>query len=224
MALAIFDLDNTLLAGDSDFLWGEYLVEQGLVDADSYAASNRKFYQEYLDGTLDIFAFLAFSLSPLTRYEPAQLEAWRHEFIQTKIEPLMLPAAQELLAQHRHRDDTLLIITATNRFVTEPIARRLGVDHLLASEPELLDGRYTGRVVGTPTFREGKITALRQWMLEHGHDIDGSWFYSDSHNDIPLLEEVSYPVAVDADPTLRKHAQQRGWPLISLRGDRLEPA
>lgn len=217
MALALFDLDNTLLAGDSDYLWGQHLVEQGAVDADAYAASNHRFYQDYLDGRLDIHAFLEFSLQPLKAHEPDLLHRWRAQFISDKIHPLVLPAARELLAEHRRRGDTLLIITATNRFVTQPIADLLGVEHLLATEPEVVDGRYTGRVIGIPTFREGKVKALEAWIARHGIDLAGSWFYSDSHNDIPLLERVEHPVTVDPDATLRRHAEQRGWPVISLR-------
>lgn len=217
MALAIFDLDNTLLAGDSDYLWGQYLVEQGLVDAADYDATNKRFYQEYLDGTLDIHAFLNFALQPLARHEPDLLHGWRNEFIAKKIHPVVLPAAKELLAEHRRRGDTLLIITATNRFVTEPIAALLGVEHLLATEPEVVDGRYTGRFRGIPTFREGKIRALEHWLERHQENLAGSWFYSDSHNDIPLLQFVEHPVAVDPDPALRAHAESQGWPVISLR-------
>lgn len=223
MALAMFDLDNTLLAGDSDFLWGQYLVEQGLVDAAEYEAANKRFYQDYLDGTLDIEAFLDFSLRPLAQHEPDLLHGWRRRFVAEKIHPIVTPAAQQLVAEHRRRGDTLLIITATNRFVTEPIAELLGVEHLLATRPEFTEGRYTGRYLGTPTFRAGKVQALREWLEQHEMSLDGSWFYSDSHNDLPLLEHVQHPVAVDPDPTLRAEAQRRGWPVISLR-NAVEPA
>lgn len=217
MALAMFDLDNTLLAGDSDYLWGQHLVELGVVDAAAYAAANQRFYQDYIDGTLDIHAFLEFSLQPLAAHEPDLLHAWRAQFIKDKIHPLVLPAARKLIAEHHRRGDTLLIITATNRFITQPIADLLGIEHLLATEPEFLEGRYTGRAVGTPTFREGKVAALEEWLARHGMDLAGSWFYSDSHNDLPLLERVENPVAVDPDDALRRHAEHRGWPVISLR-------
>lgn len=217
MALAIFDLDNTLLGGDSDYLWGQHLVELGAVDAETYAASNQKFYQDYVDGVLDNDAYLEFALRPLAEHAPDLLHGWRTRFIAEKIEPLILPAARELIAEHHRRGDTLLIITATNRFITEPIAEMLGIEHLLATELELLDGRYTGKTAGIPTFREGKITALHHWAAQHDVDLAGSWFYSDSHNDIPLLEQVEHPVAVDPDEALRLHAEQRGWPIISLR-------
>lgn len=219
MALAMFDLDNTLLAGDSDFLWGEFLVEQGLVDAAEYEAANTRFYQDYLDGSLDIHAFLSFSLRPLTQHEPDLLHNWRRRFVAEKIHPLVLPAARKLVAEHRRRGDTLLIITATNHFITEPIAELLGVENLLATRPEFLDGRYTGRYVGIPTFRAGKVQALQSWLAKHTMNLAGSWFYSDSHNDLALLEHVEHPVAVDPDPILRAHADGRGWPIISLRAE-----
>ncbi len=217
MALAIFDLDNTLLAGDSDYLWGEFLVEQGVVDGEYYARENRRFYEEYKAGKLDIHEFMAFSLAPLTRFPAAELETMRARYIQQKIVPIVPRPARELLRRHREQGDFLLIITATNRFVTEPIAELLGVDHLLATDPEMRDGRYTGRVAGTPCFREGKVTRLKEWLDETGNDLADSWFYSDSHNDLPLLELVSRPVAVDPDETLAQHAEMKGWPVISLR-------
>jgi HAD superfamily hydrolase (TIGR01490 family) len=218
MSLAIFDLDNTLLADDSDYLWGQFLVEQGLVDAELYQRENQRFYEEYKAGTLDIMEFLAFSLQPLTRHSQAELAQLHERFMQQKIAPIMLPAAQTLLEKHRAQGDTLLIITATNRFVTAPIAARLGVDNLLASDPEMIDDRYTGRVAGTPCFREGKVTRLKAWLTEQQQNLANSWFYSDSHNDLPLLEMVTHPVAVDPDDTLTTHADARGWPIISLRG------
>jgi HAD superfamily hydrolase (TIGR01490 family) len=218
MSLAIFDLDNTLLADDSDYLWGQFLVEQGLVDAELYQRENQRFYEEYKAGTLDIMEFLAFSLQPLTRHSQAELAQLHERFMQQKIAPIMLPAAQTLLEKHRAQGDTLLIITATNRFVTAPIAARLGVDNLLASDPEMIDDRYTGRVAGTPCFREGKVTRLKAWLTEQQQNLANSWFYSDSHNDLPLLEMVTHPVAVDPDDTLTTHAEARGWPIISLRG------
>ena len=217
MTLAIFDLDNTLLGGDSDYLWGEYLIEQGIVDEHTYRRENDRFYDEYKSGTLDIFEFLEFSLDPLIRFDLATLNRLRQQYIETKVQSILLPAAMELLDRHRIRNHTLLIITATNRFVTEPIADLLGVEHLLATDPELVHDRYTGKVAGTPCFREGKVTRLRQWLSQRGENLHDSWFYSDSHNDLPLLELVSNPVAVDPDETLTWHAQQRNWRTISLR-------
>jgi HAD superfamily hydrolase (TIGR01490 family) len=218
VSLAIFDLDNTLIAGDSDYLWGQFLVENGIVARDSYEAANARFYEEYKDGSLDIARFLEFALEPLARNDPADLDRWRGAFIAEKIVPALLPAARALIGKHREAGDLPLIITATNRFVTEPIARLYSIDHLIATAPEFRAGRYTGRFVGTPCFREGKVARLDEWLAEQGRDLKGSWFYSDSLNDLPLLSRVDHPVAVDPDDTLSRHARERGWPVISLRG------
>jgi len=218
MALAIFDLDNTLIAGDSDHLWGGFLVARGLVDGARYAAANDRFYAQYRNGTLDIDAFLRFALSPLREHPRARLEALRECFVAEVIAPLMLPAARDLIAVHRAAGDTLLIITATNTFVGAPIAARFGIPHLIATEPELIDGRYTGEVAGIPAFREGKVRRLEDWLAGRGETLTGSSFYSDSHNDLPLLGRVDRPVAVDPDDTLREVAIERGWPILSLRG------
>lgn len=217
MALAIFDLDNTLLAGDSDYLWGRFLVENSLVDADYYARENERFYREYDEGVLDIFEFLQFSLKPLSENDPDLLQALRERFVREKIDPIILQAGRDLIARHREAGDTALIITATNSFVTGPIAQRLGIEHLIATEPEMVGGRYTGRVAGEPSYQQGKVKRLQAWLTEHGGTLVGSSFYSDSHNDIPLLEQVERPVAVDPDPTLARQAAARGWPIISLR-------
>lgn len=217
MTLAIFDLDNTLLGGDSDYLWGKYLVAQGLVDGEHYERENQRFYDDYRAGTLDIQEFLNFALRPLAETPLPLMLALREQFMHEKIEPIILPAARRLLETHRQQGHELLIITATNRFVTEPIAAALGVEHLLATDPEMVDGRYTGRVAGTPTFREGKVTRLMAWLEQHGRNLEHAWFYSDSHNDLPLLELVPRPVAVDPDDTLRLHAEAKGWPILSLR-------
>ena len=217
MSLAIFDLDNTLLGGDSDYLWGQFLVERGLVDGSFYERENQRFYDQYRAGTLDIYEFLTFMLRPLASNPLAELLNWRAQFLEAKIRPILLPRAMELVQQHRTAGNTLLIITATNRFITEPIAEMLGVPNLLATEPEFLDGRYTGRPAGIPCFQQGKVKRLNAWLAATGHDLAGSWFYSDSHNDLPLLSRVTYPVAVDPDEALAEYAQTRGWPMISLR-------
>jgi HAD superfamily hydrolase (TIGR01490 family) len=217
VSLAIFDLDNTLLAGDSDHAWGQFLVDRGIVDGDHYRAVNDRFYRQYLSGDLDIHAYLAFALEPLTRHSFEQLYAWRREFMREVIAPMRLAKADALLDEHRARGDQLLIITATNAFVTRPIAESLGVHNLLATEPELRGGRYTGRITGTPCFREGKVKCLQEWLRETAFDLAGSTFYSDSHNDLPLLELVETAVAVDPDETLRAAAAERGWNVISLR-------
>ncbi|WP_137819261.1 HAD family phosphatase [Pseudomonas sp. 2FG] len=217
MRLALFDLDNTLLAGDSDHAWGDYLCARGILDGVAYKARNDAFYQDYLAGRLNITDYLNFSLEILGCSEMAQLEQWHREFMRDCIEPIILAKGEALLAEHRAAGDKLLIITATNRFVTAPIAARLGVDTLLATECELADGRYTGRMTDVPCFREGKVTRLNRWLQENGFDLEGSCFYSDSMNDLPLLEQVSRPIAVDPDPKLRAEAERRGWPVISLR-------
>ena len=217
MALAIFDLDNTLLAGDSDYLWGQYLVDQGIVDQETYEAANARFYEDYKAGTLNIDEFLRFALKPLSEHPRLTLEAWRREFIDSLIVPIMLPAAKKLIAKHRELGDTIMIITATNAFVTRPISDLYGIEHLLATEPEMENDRYTGLYVGTPCFQAGKVERLNRWLEQTGASLKGSWFYSDSHNDLPLLEQVDHPVAVDPDESLRERANGEGWPVITLR-------
>jgi HAD superfamily hydrolase (TIGR01490 family) len=217
VTLALFDLDNTLIAGDSDHAWGEFLVEKGVVDGPHYREANDRFYRDYQAGTLDILAYLAFALEPLRRLEPARLNQLQAEFMRDCIADLWLPAARALLAQHRQQGHRLVIITATNSFITRPIAQALGVDDLIATEPELSEGRYTGRVLGTPCFQAGKVTRLTAWLQTHQQSLAGSYFYSDSINDVPLLEAVDHPVAVDPDPRLRAWAQARQVPIMSLR-------
>jgi HAD superfamily hydrolase (TIGR01490 family) len=217
LSLAIFDLDNTLLRGDSDHAWGEFLVEQGAVDKERFRADNDRYYAAYVEGTLDIFEFLEqHQLRPLAQHDHRQLQAWREQFMRSKILPLITPPARALVEKHRAQGDTLLIITATNRFITAPIAAEFGIDHLIATEPEEIDGRFTGRVAGTPSYREGKVERLAAWLQEHGKSLNDSWFYSDSHNDLPLMSIVTHPVAVNADPVLTQHARQHGWPLVHL--------
>jgi len=215
--LAIFDLDNTLIAGDSDHSWGEFLVKKNLVDAQTYAEANDRFYQQYKAATLDIHEYLRFSLAPLTRYALDDLAVLHAEFMRDFIEPMMLPKAKALLQQHRDQGDYLLIITATNSFVTHPIAKRLGVDDILASDAEILDGRYTGKGTGTPCFQGGKVTRLQEWLKEKNFNLDDAYFYSDSINDLPLLEQVPNPIVVDPDERLEKIALERSWPVMSLR-------
>jgi len=217
MALALFDLDNTLLDGDSDYLWGCFLAEHGIVDAEAYESENQRFYDQYLEGSLDIHEFLRFQLKPLATHKRARLEAWREQYLVEKIDPILLPRARALLEKHRAQGDQLLIITATNRFITEPIAKRYGVEQLLATEPEIVAGEYTGAVSGTPCFQTGKVEQLHNWLEKENQTLDGSWFYSDSHNDLPLLEQVEHPVAVDPDDKLKSHARAMGWPITSLR-------
>lgn len=217
MTLAIFDLDNTLLAGDSDHAWGEFLVEEGIVDAEEYRRANDRFYQEYLNGELDILHYLQFALRPLAQHGMEDLLAWRERFMDKKVRPMLQDKAFQLLEEHRDQGHTLMIITATNRFVTEPIAARLGIEHLIATDPELLNGRYTGGVAGVPSFQDGKVTRLDDWLQSRNETLEGAWFYSDSHNDVPLLEKVDHPVAVDPDPKLERLALAKGWKVMSLR-------
>lgn len=217
MSLVLFDLDNTLIAGDSDHLWGEFLVEQSLVDAEVYRTRNDAFYQAYQRGELDILAYLRFALAPLSRFTLAQLDDLHQQFLQEKIQPLRLPRAEALIAEHKARGDVLAIITSTNRFVTAPIARMLGIDHLLATELELAEDRYTGEVLGVPCYQAGKIDHLERWLADNPQDLAGSYFYSDSINDLPLLQRVDHPVVVDPDPRLQAHAQTQGWPILKLR-------
>jgi len=221
MNLALFDLDNTLLSGDSDFEWAQFLIGKGVLDREVHEARNLEFFEQYKAGTLDIHAFLDFQLAPLARHTRAELDAWHREFMMTRIQPLISDAARKLVAKHAASGDLLAIVTATNSFVTAPIAREFGIPHLIATIPAQEGGRFTGRPRGMPSFREGKIVRVEAWLESLGlwlGSFGQSWFYSDSHNDLPLLEIVSNPVAVDADTTLAQAAAQRGWPQISLRG------
>lgn len=217
MALALFDLDNTLLAGDSDYLWGEFLTEQGIVDAELYARENQRFYDEYKKGTLDIYEFQEFSQQPLVQNSIEKMQNLREQFLKVKIKPIMSPASFELIKKHRDQGDTLVVITATNSFITRPITTSFGIEHLIATEPEVVNGQYTGKIAGTPCFQEGKVKRLDQWMKEHKQNLKDSWFYSDSHNDLPLLLEAENPVAVDADEKLLEHAKKFNWKIMSLR-------
>lgn len=217
MALAIFDLDNTLLSGDSDYLWGEFLVEQNIVDAISYQQANHDFYDQYLAGTMDIFEFSAFQFKPLAENSTDDLFRWREQYLAEKIAPIILDAARNLIKEHQQKGDTLLIITATNSFITAPIAEQLNIPNLIATEAEMIDGKYTGQVLGTPSYQQGKVLRLNEWLLTHKQDLDDSYFYSDSHNDLPLLELVEHPIAVDPDEKLLAVAKQKNWEVISLR-------
>ncbi|QFU77496.1 HAD family hydrolase [Halioglobus maricola] len=217
MALAIFDLDNTLLGGDSDYLWGQFVCEKGIVDGADFAARNEQFYRDYQTGQLDIQAYLRFALGPLKDQAAETLQAWHAQFMTEKIQPIMLAKAELLLARHRERGDTLLVITATNRFITEPIVQALGIADLLACEAEVVDGLYTGEPTGVPSYQEGKVTRLHAWLEDRDVSMEGAYFYSDSVNDLALLREVDRPVAVDPDAALLAEARKADWPVISLR-------
>ena len=219
MELALFDLDNTLLSGDSDYEWAQFLMERGVLERAGYEAKNERFLNQYKAGGLDIHEFLDFQLAPLARHPRQKLDEWHGEFMRTKIEPMIRPKGMELVQRHLRDNHLCAIVTSTNTFITAPIARKFGVDHLLATELELEDGRFTGKPSGTPSFRQGKVTRLAEWLGGQGRTLasfSASWFYSDSQNDLPLLERVTHPVAVDPDEILRREASVRGWRIISL--------
>jgi len=219
MNLALFDIDNTLISIDSDHSWGHFLVKEGVVDGPDYDRQNDYFYSQYKAGTLDIFEYLEFSLRPLSQHPRAQLDAWHEKFMETVIRPAITPAARALVQQHLDAGDICCCVTATNAFVTAPIAREFGVPHLIAIDIEEHEGRYTGKPVGVPSFQEGKIVRVEGWlqtMNKRISDYPKSFFYSDSRNDLPLLLRVSDPVAVNPDPVLRSTAEQNGWPILDL--------
>ncbi len=220
MRLALFDLDNTLIACDSDYEWGQFLVDRGILDREDYEAQNRRYFDQYVAGTLDIHEYLGFALRPLAEHAPEDLERWHGEFMASRIVPAITPAARALVARHRESGDLCVIITATNSFVTRPIAREFGIEALIATEPEMREGRFTGKVQGVPSFREGKVERLHGWLAGQGRqlsDFAERFCYSDSHNDLPLLELATSPVAVDPDSRLAGEAKRRGWPVISLK-------
>lgn len=218
MKLAIFDLDNTLIAGDSDYEWGQFMVNQGLVDAISYAKQNEAFYEDYKSGNLDIFAYQRFALMPLVGRSADELHHLHQLFMKDVIASLDLPKARALIESHRIQGHVLLVITATNRFITEPIVQWLGIESLIATDPARDEaGQITGDVAGIPSFQEGKIERLKQWLSAQAQQPSEVWFYSDSRNDLPLLQQVDHPVAVDPDDILRAHAIKNGWPVMSLR-------
>lgn len=217
MSLVLFDLDNTLLGGDSDHLWGEFLVEHNHVDADEYRQRNDDFYRAYQQGQLDILAYLEFAVEPLTRFSNTELSELHEQFMREKIAPIQLPKAKALIEHHRNAGDLIAIITATNRFITAPIAAAFNIEHLMATELATNDQGYTGKIIGEPCYQQGKLIHLERWLKKHDLQLNDSYFYSDSFNDLPLLSRVTYPVAVDPDPTLREHATKNGWKIISLR-------
>jgi len=217
MTLAIFDLDNTLIAGDSDHLWGEYMIANGIVDESAFRQRNDLFYEDYKCGQLDNDVYLKFALEPLTHYSIEELYRWRQDFVETWIKPIIAPGAADILEKHRSQQHQLLIVSATHLFITQPIAAVLGVPTVLSTEPEIVDKRYTGRFLGTATYKEGKVTALQEWLLKSGHNLEGSYFYSDSITDITLLERVDNPIAVNPEDKLKSIATQRDWQILDLR-------
>ena len=217
MSIALFDLDYTLIGFDSDHAWGEYLGLRGKVDAKEYSAKNDQFYADYREGKLVMADFLRFSLEPIGRLPLAELKALRDDFMREQGLAQVLPKALELVRLHKSRGDRTAIVTATNRFVTELFAEAFGVDHLMATEILWKDGRPTGEPVGTPCFREGKIEHVQTWLNSFGGSLKDCSFYSDSRNDLALLQAVGRPVAVDPDSTLLAAARERGWTVLSLR-------
>ena len=218
--LALFDLDNTLLAGDSDYNWSLFLISEGLLDAKTHQDRNEQFYQDYKNGCLNITEFLAFQLKPLSEHSKKFLDELHVKYMDKVIRPMMTKKAQALVDEHKAAGDLCVVITATNSFVTKPIATAYGIEHLLGSDPEMVNGEYTGGVTGVPTYKEGKVIRLNQWLEARGtklNDYEVSYFYSDSHNDLPLMQLVTNPVAVDADETLTAYAKEQAWPAISLR-------
>ncbi|WEJ61674.1 histidinol-phosphatase [Thiomicrorhabdus lithotrophica] len=217
MALAIFDLDNTLIGNDSDYLWGEFLVQMGYVNADEFAAQNAQFYEDYKSGCLDIMAYQRFALKPLSEQSMETLNKWHAQFMEKFIEPIILPKAQALVDEHKAKGDRVIIITATNTFITRRIGLRYGIAELLGTNGEIVNNRYTGEVAGIPTFQEGKVTRLNEWLAKENETLEGSYFYSDSFNDLPLLEIVDHPIVVDGDDKLLAIAKEKNWPSISFR-------
>jgi len=214
VALALFDLDNTLLNGDSDHSWGMYLADIGAVDPELQKQKQDYFYEQYLAGKLAIHEFCEFQFSVLTKNSVEQLNKWHADFMTTIIEPMIESGKADLLEKHRKANDDILIITATNDFITRPIATRLGVETLIATEAEFINNAFTGKVAGTPCFQDGKVTRLNQWLTQNNKEFKDSYFYSDSINDLPLLKLVDTPIAVTPDDSLRAHAEQHRWQII----------
>ena len=220
MNLALFDLDNTILAGDSDYNWSRFLIQEGYLDGAIHAEKNEKFYADYKAGTLDIYAFVEFQFKPLARNPRSILNQLLKKYVEEVIKPMITEKAYALVRKHREEGDLLIVITATNSFITKPIAALFGIENLIGTDPEEQDGEFTGKVSGLPSFKEGKVTRLEAWLKNKNlslADFKKSYFYSDSHNDLPLMQKVTHPVAVDSDDILTEYANSKGWPQISLR-------
>ncbi len=220
MNLALFDLDNTILAGDSDYNWSRFLIQEGYLDGAIHAEKNEKFYADYKAGTLDIYAFVEFQFKPLARNPRSILNQLLKKYVEEVIKPMITEKAYALVRKHREEGDLLMVITATNSFITKPIAALFGIENLIGTDPEEKEGEFTGKVSGLPSFKEGKVTRLEAWLKNKNlslADFKKSYFYSDSHNDLPLMQKVTHPVAVDSDDILTEYANAKGWPQISLR-------
>ena len=221
--LALFDLDHTLLPIDSDHEWGRFLVKIGVVDADYYATENERFYADYKAGRLDIDAFLAFALKPLSEHSRAQLNEWHAQFMHEVINPNLRSSAFDIVKKHQDQNDICCVVTATNSFVTRPIVQAFGIQHLIATEPEVLGdpatGNFSGKVAGTPNFREGKVIRVESWLSAEKlswSSLEKSYFYSDSINDLPLMEKVTQPIPTNPDQSLRAKAMEKGWSILEL--------
>ena len=220
MNLALFDLDNTILAGDSDYNWSRFLIQEGYLDGEIHAEKNEKFYADYKAGTLDIYAFVEFQFKPLARNPRNILNQLLKKYVEEVIKPMITEKAYALVRKHYEEGDLLIVITATNSFITKPIAALFGIENLIGTDPEEKEGEFTGKVSGLPSFKEGKVTRLEAWLKNKNlslADFKKSYFYSDSHNDLPLMQKVTHPVAVDSDDILTEYANSKGWPKISLR-------
>ena len=220
MNLALFDLDNTILAGDSDYNWSRFLIQEGYLDGAIHAEKNEKFYADYKAGTLDIYAFVEFQFKPLARNPRAVLNQLLKKYVEEVIKPMITEKARVLVKRHQEEGDLIIVITATNSFITKPIAELFGIENLIGTDPEEKEGEFTGKVSGLPSFKEGKVTRLEAWLKNKKLSLasfEKSYFYSDSHNDLPLMQKVTHPVAVDSDDVLSEYAQSKGWPQISLR-------
>ena len=218
--LALFDLDNTLLAGDSDYNWSLFLIREGLLDAKTHHDRNEQFYADYKNGSLDIVEFLKFQLIPLSQHKKVFLDKLHLKYMQEVICLMMTDKAQALVDKHKAAGDLCVVITATNSFVTKPIATAYGIENLIGSDPEMVNGEYTGGVSGVPSFQAGKVTRIKQWLAERGQTLasfEKSYFYSDSFNDLALMKLVTNPVAVNADDILKKYAEENAWSQMSLR-------
>jgi HAD superfamily hydrolase (TIGR01490 family) len=218
--LALFDLDNTILAGDSDYNWSRFLIQEGYLDGAIHAEKNEKFYADYKAGTLDIFAFVEFQFKPLARNPRTVLNQLLKKYVEEVIKPMITEKARALVKRHQDEGDLIIVITATNSFITKPIAELFGIVNLIGTDPEEKEGEFTGKVSGLPSFKEGKVTRLEAWLKGKNLSLasfENSYFYSDSHNDLPLMQKVTHPVAVDSDDVLSEYAQSKGWPQISLR-------
>lgn len=220
MNLALFDLDNTILAGDSDYNWSRFLIQEGYLDGAIHAEKNEKFYADYKAGTLDIYAFVEFQFKPLARNPRTVLNQLLKKYVEEVIKPMITEKARALVKRHQDEGDLIIVITATNSFITKPIAELFGIENLIGTDPEEKEGEFTGKVTGLPSFKEGKVTRLEAWLKGKNLSLasfEKSYFYSDSHNDLPLMQKVTHPVAVDSDDVLSEYAQSKGWPQISLR-------